>query len=165
MKTKVRLLSMMAGAFTKIPGKTGDLYDHKEYNIVKDIPSAQKIATTWPTPIIWSGYEIGIALPYPHQSILKDYKYVEHHPLAEAYIAYNPPPHNRPTWDLTSVLQGVRPDRSYFGLSKQGIVTVADDGLTTFAEAANGPHQYLTLSDEQKLRVTEVLVALSSQPN
>ena len=27
-------------------------------------------------------------------------------PLAEAYIRRNPPPHNRPTWDLTSVLYG-----------------------------------------------------------
>lgn len=162
-KQKVRLLSMMAGAFTKIPGKDGP-YDHKEYNIIKDIPSAQKIATTWPTPIIWSGFEIGIALPYPNQSILKDYRYVAHHPLAEAYIAYNPPPHNRPTWDLTSVLQGVRPDRDYFGLSAKGTVTVADDGLTTFKEGADGKHQYLKLSPEQKIRVTEVLVALSSQP-
>jgi inosine-uridine nucleoside N-ribohydrolase len=162
-KKKVRLLSMMAGAFTKIPGKDGP-YDHKEYNIVKDIPAAQKIASDWPTPIVWSGYEIGIALPYPHQSILKDYRYVPHHPLAEAYIAYNPPPHNRPTWDLTSVLQAVRPDRDYFGLSPPGTVTVAADGLTTFQENARGKHQYLTLSPEQKLRVTEVLVALSSQP-
>lgn len=163
-KKKVRLLSMMAGAFTKIPGKDGP-YDHKEYNIIKDIPAAQKIATTWPTPVIWSGYEIGIALPYPHESILKDYRYVPHHPLAEAYIAYNPPPHNRPTWDLTSVLQAVRPDRGYFGLSPKGTVTVADDGLTTFAEDPKGRHRYLKLTEAQKLRVTEVLVALSSQPN
>ena len=162
-KKKVRLLSMMAGAFTKIQGQDGP-YDHKEYNVVKDIPAAKKIAASWPTPIIWSGFEIGIALPYPHQSILKDYGYVRHHPLAEAYIAYNPPPHNRPTWDLTSVLQAVRPDRDYFGLSKQGTVSVADDGLTTFSEGASGTQQYLTLTEEQKLRVTEVLVALSSQP-
>ena len=158
-KRKVRLLSMMAGAFTKIGGN-----DHKEYNVVKDIPSAKKIAATWPTPVIWSGFEIGIALPYPHQSILKDYAYVQHHPLAEAYIAYNPPPHDRPTWDLTSVLQAVRPDRDYFGLSETGRVNVADDGLTSFVQDANSSHQYLTLTDEQKLRVTEVLVALSSQP-
>lgn len=161
---KVRLLSIMAGAFTQIVGRTGDLYDHKEYNIVKDIPSAQSIARQWPTPIVWSGFEIGIAVPYPHESILEDFRYVDHHPLAEAYIAYNPPPHNRPTWDLTSVLYGVRPTRNYFDLSKPGRVIVADDGLTTFEEDPEGPHRYLILTDEQKIRVTATLVALSSQP-
>ena len=40
-----------------------------------------------------------------------------HHPLAAAYIRRNPPPHNRPTWDLTSVLYAVLPDRDYFDLS------------------------------------------------
>ena len=161
---KVRLLSMMAGAFTQIPSRTGDLYDHKEYNIVKDIPAAQLLATDWPTPIVWSGFEIGIALPYPHESIEQDFAYVAHHPLAEAYIAYNPPPHDRPTWDLTSVLQAVRPGREYFGLSPQGRVTVADDGLTTFTHDSSGKHRYLTLTEPQRIRVTEVLVALASEP-
>lgn len=160
---KVKLLSIMAGAFTKIPGKDGP-YDHKEYNIVKDIPSAQRIAKKWPTPIVWSGFEIGISVPYPHESIEQDYRYVDHHPLAEAYVAYNPPPHNRPTWDLTSVLYAIRPDRGYFRLSPNGHVTVESDGLTTFQEDPQGSHQYLKLTDTDKIRVTEALVQLSSQP-
>ncbi len=163
-RAKVKLLSIMAGAFTQIPGRDGKPYDHKEYNIIKDIPSAQKLATSWPTPIVWSGFEIGIALPYPHVSIERDYRYAEHHPLAEAYIAYNPPPHDRPTWDLTSVLYAVRPDRDYFDLSAAGQVSVADDGLTTFSETSGGNHRYLKLTESQKVRATATLVALSSQP-
>jgi inosine-uridine nucleoside N-ribohydrolase len=163
-RKKVKLLSIMAGAFTQIPDKDGKPYDHKEYNIIKDIPSAQKIATAWPTPVVWSGFEIGISVPYPHESIERDYRYVEHHPLAEAYIAYMPPPHNRPTWDLTSVLYAVRPDRGYFDLSPAGRVRVADDGLTTFTNQPDGPHRYLKLSEEQVIAVTATLVALSSQP-
>lgn len=161
---KVRLLSMMAGAFTQIRGRTGDFYDHKEYNIIKDIPAAKSLASRWPSPIVWSGFEIGIALPYPHESIEQDFAYAAHHPLAEAYVAYNPPPHDRPTWDLTSVLQAIRPGRGYFGLSPEGRVTVADDGLTTFVEDAGGKHRYLTMTEPQKIRVTEVLVALASEP-
>ena len=161
---KVRLLSVMAGAFQQIKGQDGKPYDHKEYNIIKDIPSAQKIATRWPTEIIYSGYEIGIAVPYPADSILTDFGYVEHHPLAEAYTLYNPPPHNRPTWDLTSVLIGVRPDRGYFDLSPPGTVAVAEDGLTTFKATTDGKHRYLVLRPEQRLRVVEAMVQLSSQP-
>lgn len=163
-KKKVRLLSVMAGAFTQIAGNKGNLYDHREYNIVKDIPSAKTICADWPTPIVWSGFEIGIALPYPHESILQDYNYAAHHPLSDAYTVYNPPPHNRPTWDLTSVLHAIRPDRSYFDVSPVGQVSIADDGLTTFEKSANGRDRYLILRNEQKGRTTEALVQLSSQP-
>ncbi|MCG6155179.1 nucleoside hydrolase [Rubinisphaera margarita] len=161
---KVKLLSIMAGAFEQIPNREGKPYDHKEYNIIKDIPSNQKLAKEWPTPVIWSGYEIGLNLRYPHESIEQDYDYVEHHPLKEAYILYNPPPHDRPTWDLTSVLQIVRPNRGYFGLSESGYVDVADDGLTTFRADSEGKHQYLTLDEAQKIRVKEALIFLSSEP-
>ncbi|QDU41189.1 Inosine-uridine preferring nucleoside hydrolase [Maioricimonas rarisocia] len=156
---KVRLLSIMAGAFELIKGKI-----HPEYNVIKDIPSAQKLAEEWPTPVIFSGYEIGLSIPYPSESILKDYDYVEHHPLAEAYHLYIPPPHNRPTWDLTSVLYGIRPDRGYFDLSPEGRVTIDDKGVTTFEAQEGGPHRYLIASPEQKIRVTEVQVQLASQP-
>jgi inosine-uridine nucleoside N-ribohydrolase len=163
-KQKVRLVSAMAGAFTQVMGDSGHLYDHKEYNITEDIPSAKYLASDWPTPIVWSGFEIGLNLTYPHQSILKDYRYVDHHPLAEAYTLYEPPPHDRPTWDLTSVLYATRPDREYFDLSPAGRVLVADNGLTTFEPSEGGRDRYLVLRDDQKARATEALVQLSSQP-
>jgi len=163
-KKKVRLLSVMAGAFTQIAGDKGNLYDHKEYNVVKDIPSAKTLCADWPTPIVWSGFEIGISLPYPHESILSDYGYVPHHPLSAAYTLYSPPPHDRPTWDLTSVLYAIRPDHGYFDRSPAGNVRVADDGLTTFEESESGRDRYLMIRDEQKGRTTEALVQLSSQP-
>jgi purine nucleosidase len=162
-KKKSRLLSMMAGSF-ELWGPMGKLLRFKEYNVVKDIPAAQKVADHWPTPIIWSGFEIGLSVQYPHQSIELDYGYVDHHPLAEAYYLYEPPPHNRPTWDLTNVLHTARPQHDYFQLSKAGVVSVADNGITSFKPSENGQHQYLKLSDEQKIRVTEALVQLSSQP-
>jgi len=163
-RKKVRVLSIMAGAFEKIPDGKGNLRDHKEYNVIKDIPAAQTIARRWPTPILWSGYEIGLSVRYPHESIEQDYSYVEHHPLAEAYVRYNPPPHDRPSWDLTSVLQAVRPDRGYFGYASKGRVTIDDDGLTRFEAVDDGTHRYLTLTDPQRIRVTATLVALASQP-
>lgn len=161
---KVRLVSAMAGAFAKIPGKNGQMVDHREYNVVEDLPAARELANNWPTAMLWSGFEIGLNLPYPHESILQDYGYVAHHPLAEAYQLYEPPPHNRPTWDLTSVLVAVRPGRGYFSLSPAGRVKVQSDGLTIFEPAADGKHQYLILDEAQRLRVTEALVQLSSQP-
>lgn len=158
-RRKVRLLSVMAGAFEPIREKT-----HLEYNVVKDIPSAQTLARRWPTPIVYSGFEIGLSIPYPAVSIERDYRYVKHHPLAESYFLYNPPPHNRPTWDLTSVLYAVRPDRGYFNLSPAGRVHVDGKGETTFQPSEGGPHRYLIATPEQRGRATEAQVLLSSQP-
>lgn len=156
---KVKVLSVMAGAFTAIEGK-----EHLEYNVIKDIPAAQKLANDWPTPIVYSGYEIGVALLYPAVSIERDYAYVDHHILAESYQLYMPTPHERPTWDLTSVLWAIRPDRGYFGMSEPGRVTVSDKGQSDFAAAADGPHRYLTLNGEQIACTREVLALLSSEP-
>jgi purine nucleosidase len=157
---KVKLLSLMAGAFQPIEGNQRYL----EYNVVKDIASARVLADRWPTPVVFSGFEIGIALPYPAVSIERDYGYVRHHPLAEAYIRRNPPPHNRPTWDLTSVLCAVLPDRGYFEISPAGTVNVESDGFTRFTPSPRGNHRYLILKPEQKPRALEALVQLSSQP-
>ena len=157
---KVKLLSLMAGAFQSIDGNRRYL----EYNVVKDVASAKALAERWPTPMVFSGFEIGIALPYPAVSIERDYSYVPHHPLAEAYIRYIPPPHNRPTWDLTSVLYAVLGDRGYFDLSRPGRISVESDGFTRFAEEPQGSHRYLVLKTDQKPRVLEALVQLSSQP-
>ena len=161
---KVKLLSIMAGAFTKIPNDKGELGEHREYNVAEDIPSIKKMVELCDVPILWSGFEIGLNVTYPHQSILKDYGYVRHHPLSEAYIAYIPPPHDRPTWDLTSVLAAIRPDRGYFDVSKPGKVTVGDDAVTRFTEDAQGKHRYLVLNPAMVERAREALVQLSSQP-
>lgn len=159
-KAKVKFLSLMAGSFRPIKGDPR----YREYNVVKDIPSARALAARWPTPTVWSGFEIGIALPYPHVSIERDYAYVTHHPVAEAYIRYMPPPHDRPTWDLTSVLHALLPDRGYFDLSPAGTVTVDESGVTTFRDDPAGRDRYLILKPENVGRVTEALVQLSSQP-
>ncbi|HZW32261.1 MAG TPA: nucleoside hydrolase [Isosphaeraceae bacterium] len=159
-RRKVKLLSLMAGAFQPIEG----IAHYREYNVIKDIKSAQTLAERWPTAMVYSGFEIGIALPYPAVSIERDYAYVPHHPLAEAYIRRNPPPHNRPTWDLTSVLFAVLGDRGYFAVSPRGQVTVEADGVTRFEATPEGRHSYLILQPQQQPRVLEALVQLSSQP-
>jgi purine nucleosidase len=159
-KAKVKLLSIMAGAFRPI----GENRRYLEYNVTQDLPASRKLAAGWPTPIVWSGFEIGIAVPFPAVSIERDFKYVAHHPAAEAYRLYNPPPHERPTWDLTAVLYGVLPDRGYFSLSERGTVTIEQDGFTRFDPAPDGRDRFLILDSSQAPRVREALVQLASEP-
>jgi inosine-uridine nucleoside N-ribohydrolase len=161
---KVKRLCLMAGAFQTVNFDTR----HLEYNVKLDVPAAQKLATHWPTPVVWSGYEIGVAAPFPHTVIERDLNYVPHHPLKEAYLLYSPPPHNRPTWDPSVVLYAVYPDRGYFDLSPPGNVTVEEDAATLFRPSKKGGpegrHRFLTLNTEQAARVQEAIVHLSIEP-
>ena len=159
---KVKLLSIMAGAFQTVDWNTR----HLEYNVIKDVPAAQALAKNWPTPVVWSGYEIGVAAAFPHVSVEQDLEYVKHHPLKEAYLLYNPPPHDRPTWDPTALLYAVCPERGYFDLSPAGRVTVEDNGATWFrpAKDGKGPHRFLVMSPAQAARVREAIVQLSVAP-
>lgn len=157
---KVKLLSVMAGAFQPEQQQKHFL----EFNVIKDIAAARKVAANWPTPVVWSGFEIGAALPYPAESVEHDFGYVAHHPAAEAFRLYLPPRTDRPSWDLTAALYAVRPERGYFDLSPPGKVTVDFDGFTHFAGAVNGRDRFLILKPGQKPRVEEALRELASQP-
>ncbi len=159
---KVKGLAIMAGAFQTVNWDTR----HLEYNVVKDVPAAQALAKDWPAPVVWSGYEIGVAAAFPHEVIERDLEYVRHHPLKEAYILYQPPPHDRPTWDPTALLYAVYPERGYFELSPAGTVTVEDNGATWYRPSRDGKglHRYLVMSAGQAERVREAIVQLSVAP-
>ena len=157
---KSSLLSLMAGAFQTIDGNN----HFCEYNVVQDIENATKLVAGWPTPVVFSGFEIGYSIRTPMESIENDFQYCEHHLIPEAYRLYCQPDENRPTWDLTSVLYAIRPDRNYFSLSAPGRVTVESDGFTRFSIDASGQHQFLIATPSQQVRVQEALVQLSSQP-
>jgi len=161
-KQKVKLFCPMAGYF-------GPKKDFPECNVVADVKAAQKVFEKWPTSLVASGWEVGDAIHYPWRSIVDDYRYVALHPVAEAYKfwAYTYPkgPHDRPTWDLTSVLYLVRPDAGCFGLSPEGRITVEKNGVTVFRPEAGGLHRYLTVTTEQVSRDIDIFTSLcSSKP-
>lgn len=161
-RRKVKLASVMAGAFQPIRGN-----DHfVEANVRNGVGAMQRFATSWPrhVPVIWSGFSVGIAVAYPHESIARDFQYVENHIVAQAYLLHCGPQHDRPAWDLTSVLYAVRPDDGYFDLSAAGQVVVADDGFTQFTPGESGRDRLLKMSDRQAVRVLEAFRQLVSQP-
>jgi purine nucleosidase len=165
-RQKVKALSIMAGAFTRTNGTNY----HTEANVINGIASMQTVADRWPedVPVVWSGYEIGEALPFPRVVIQRDLDYRPHHLLREAYLLHCGPEHDRPCWDQSSVLWAVHPDRGYFGLSAQGRVQVLSDGFTRFVPAQPGKgsrrDRFLTLTASQRSRAIEAIVQLTIQP-
>jgi inosine-uridine nucleoside N-ribohydrolase len=152
-RTKVRLICLMAGAFPR---------GRPEYNVKIDIDSARKLFADAPVPMVFSGYEIGKQILYPATSIEKDYGYVAHHPVADAYRAYMKMPYDRPTWDLTAVLYAVRPINS-FGLSEPGFVSVEDDGTTVFEADKRGNRRYIKLTEQQRRSARAEMIELARQ--
>lgn len=161
-KRKVRLTSVMAGAFRPVDGNSHYL----EANVRNGVAAMQRFADQWPQEcsVIWSDFLIGLRAPYPRESIARDFRYRRDHIVREAYLLHSGPDHDRPTWDLTSVLVAVRPDDGYFNLSASGRVRVETDGFTVFAPSDDGRDRYLLMNEPQRLRVVEVQRALVSQP-
>jgi inosine-uridine nucleoside N-ribohydrolase len=153
-REKVALLVAMAGNFVE---------GQPEYNVRIDVPSAKAVFERWPTPIVFSGFEIGRDLLFPAASIEQDFGYARPHPIAESYRAYAKMPYNRPTWDLTAALEAVRPERDYFSRSQPGAVLVEPNGATRFVPG-KGDRQYLRLDPSRRAEILEVLALLASQP-
>jgi len=135
-----------------------------EFNVQKDTASARKLFERWPGEIVASGFEIGQRLLFPAAHIEHDFAWTPDHPVAEAYRNYQKMPYDRPTWDLTAVLYGVRQDAAYFGLSPKGRITADDMGRTQWTADPGGRHRYLVLEEEQRARALEALELLASQP-
>lgn len=165
-KRKVKALSIMAGAFAFC----NHTNYHLEANVINGICDMQTVANRWPeeVPILWSGYEIGEALPFPRVVIQRDLDYLPHHLVKEAYLLHSGPEHDRPCWDESSVLWAVFPERGFFGLSEPGRVKVLDDGFTRFMPAGkNQPgrrDRFLTMNSVQQSRALEAIVHLIIQP-
>lgn len=159
---KVSHVVMMAGCYDH--PNYFDNPNYKEYNINMDLPASTRFIADCPTPIFFTGFEIGDHIKHPVRSILNDYHWTKHHPVVEAYKFYLEMPYDRPTWDLTAVLYATRPDRDYFTVSEPGKVKVDEAGVTSFTADPQGNHYKLSVTDMQIQIVRQVQVELSSQP-
>lgn len=140
-RKKIKQLVVMAGQF--------DDPNAHEYNVLKDIQSAKVIFEQWPSPVVATGFEVGVSIKYPASSILNDFGWAyPAHPVVEAYKRYQKMPYDRPTWDPTAVLYAVEGgDR--FTVSPKGKIEVTEEGSTIFSPDDNGTRRYLAVTPEQ----------------
>ena len=109
-----------------------------EWNIKAHIPAAQSVCDNWPGKLIFASYEIGFAC-----ITMKDFcqNLTDDHPVRYAYALHGSTT-GRSSWDLTAVLEAVRPQQ-YFRLHPWGQVQVDGEGITTWHPKENGLHSYL----------------------
>lgn len=137
---KVKCVSVMAGDFSN------DSLSHPdkakpEYNVVNDINSFSIFLKLCRVPVVFSGLEVGKSVKFPHSEIDK---MGSGNPVENAYNFYTGGKrHDRPCWDLTSVMWVFDP--TIFDLSPKGIVTVDERGVTRFFKSEDGKHRYLVI--------------------
>jgi len=142
---KVKQLVAMAGAFPS----------GREFNVYKDSVAAERALAGWPTPIVFSGFEIGKQIKTGLR-LLADSTLTG--PVKETYALCmaksNEDRAGRMSWDQTAVLVGVRGHAPYFGL-KRGRIVIRG-GRNEWQDDPDGPHAYL-VSAMPVEAVTEVI--------
>lgn len=147
---KVVSLTTMGGCFFAPNG---------EFNLLGDLEASRKVFDNWPTEIVTSPFEVGIAICYPGESIENDLEWGIPHPMREGYLAYCPMPHDRPCWDLTATLYAVE-GGDWFTISEPGKISVGEDGVATFTADSAGKQRYLAVTPEQATAIREHFVEI-----
>lgn len=147
-KKKVKELVCMGAEYPK-----GD-----EWNIKLCPDGARLVATQWPTPVFYSGFEIGIAIMTGERLMTE----TTNNPVRVAFET-NPmvdSVKNRHSWDQTAVLYAVRGSKDYWEV-KKGLISITEDGKNTWSEDGD-KHGYLVAKkpiQEMKKIIEDMMVA------
>jgi inosine-uridine nucleoside N-ribohydrolase len=118
-----QLVSMAAGT-----GSDGTSF--REFNVLVDAPSSQKVFSEWPTPILLSGFEIGYKILTGKRLIANSS--LQNSPVKDAFqiaLTADKNTEGRHSWDQTAVLVAVRGAEPYFDIRKINF-EIKDDGTS-----------------------------------
>lgn len=138
-RQKVKEWVCMGGIFPVGKNANGD----GEYNLMWDTAASVRAINDWPTPIFFSGFEIGVKIK-AGGSLRKT---PETNPVRACYQHYNGL-QNREAWDLTAVLYAVRGAGEYWQLSEPGFCLM-------HARVAHGYNEWLPTSKKQHYYLIE----------
>lgn len=136
-RRKVRLWVGMGGKFPDGQFASGD----GEYNLRIDSVASVRALSDWPTPVIFSGFEIGTKIMTGKG--LRALR--EPNPVRAAYLHFNGL-ENRESWDQTAVLYAVRGAAPYWAESEPGVSLMHIRGRSGYNEWIPTPrksHRYL----------------------
>jgi inosine-uridine nucleoside N-ribohydrolase len=149
-KKVVRLVSMGA-EFPK-----GD-----EWNIKLAPDASRVVAEKWPTPIYYSGFEIGFPIMTGERLITETPK---SNPVRVAFET-NPmvdSAKNRHSWDQTAVLFAVRGQRDYWDIGS-GTIHIFDDGKNSWS-TEEGNRRYYLIAKKTPLEMKKIIEDLMVAP-
>jgi purine nucleosidase len=136
-RRKVRLWVCMGGKFPDGQFTDGD----GEYNLRVDPLASLRVLNDWPTPAVFSGFEIGARLKTGKRLRAAP----EANPVRAAYLHFNGL-EDRESWDQTAVLYAVRGAGPYWTESEPGLALMHVRGVSGYNEWIPTPsksHRYL----------------------
>ena len=77
-----------------------------------------RLLADWPGPSVLVKEDLGKALPFPAESIEKDFDWATNHPLVDAYREFKPMPYDARSTAMAAILHAAHPEENYFGLSE-----------------------------------------------
>ena len=115
-----------------------------EFNVNQDAAASQFVFNNWETPVLLSGFEIGLkirtGLPLIHNEAIKN------SPVKDVFRICIPmsaeDSAGRMSWDETAVLAAIKGYKPWWGIEK-GKMIVAEDGSNTWIKELS-PHSRLT---------------------
>lgn len=134
-KKKVKKWVAMAGRFP----------EGREFNVFIDSVSSSYVLERWPTPILFSGFEIGERI-FTGSKVAE--KNDQNNPVSWAYrynlATYeNKPVKNRMSWDQTAVLCAIRDPERYFYVCGPGKIIVNPSGYNNWDPDSTKDHYFL----------------------
>lgn len=151
---KVARLVCMGGSYPK----------GSEWNFEQDGEAARVVVGQWPTPVLFSGGELGSGIMAGRALALRA---PEHDPVTVAYGLYVGYGRDRETWDLTGALAAVRGTMPSLKMSEPGTNGVDEKGRNVFTSDPAGLHRYLLLDGpKQPLEdlLEELMVTAKAAP-
>lgn len=131
---KVKGWVAMAGAFPQ----------GREFNLFKDSTAALFSVAHWPSPILFSGFEIGVKIKTGRK--IAD-AHGSNNPVGWAYQynldTYTKPERARSSWDQTAVLCAVRNPNDYFYINGPGQLLVDEKGHNKWDPDTDRQHYFL----------------------
>ncbi|MGK9127123.1 nucleoside hydrolase [Olivibacter sp. SA151] len=156
-KQKVKKLVAMAGGFPQ----------GAEFNVMKDASASYEVFRHWPSPILFSGFEIGKEL-FTGGRVAQES--TEENPVAWAY-AYNLRTYakegekSRPSWDQTAVLCAIRNPEDYFYVNGPGQFVVDEKGNNVWNPNGKAEHYFLSHKypyNEMAKKIEDLMMPLVS---
>ena len=135
-KSKVKNWVAMAGKFP----------DGKEFNVIKDWEASKYAFDHWPTPIVFSGFEIGDKI-FTGKKLASEGS--KDNPLSLAYrynlkTYKNEVKEKRQSFDQTAVLCAVRNPEKYFYVNGPGKFLTLENGQNIWDPDTNANHYFLS---------------------
>ncbi len=154
-RKKVRRLVSMAGKFPS----------GREFNVFKDAPASQYVFANWPSPVLFSGFEIGQNIKCGLPLVRNEG--IQNSPVKDVFRICLPLADEdhlgRMSWDETAVLVALSGYRRFYTV-KEGRMQVAADGSNTWLETGKG--QSYLVADKPASEVQDLIdVLIMHQPN